>query len=238
MNKLKVGDIVSRKSYNKDILFKIRDIIEAPNQERIMILKGVELRIVADSPESDLEKVTVDSVEGLNKSFNDKIDKIVRNIIQERSASEQGKLTRSIDEEIRMSRHHFGRVGKVLHLDGDGEYLDLCLKIYEQLEIEATGKIIPESEQPKVIVELLREYNPDILVLTGHDSVHKENKDFHDIEGYKHSKYFVEAVRKARSYEPNMDELVIFAGACQSFFERIIDAGANFASSPHRTLMR
>ena len=31
-----------------------------------------------------------------------------------------------------------------------------------------------------------------------------------------------------------MDQLVIFAGACQSHFEAIIHAGANYASSPTR----
>ena len=31
-----------------------------------------------------------------------------------------------------------------------------------------------------------------------------------------------------------MDQLVIFAGACQSHFEALIRAGANFASSPSR----
>ncbi len=30
---------------------------------------------------------------------------------------------------------------------------------------------------------------------------------------------------------------VIFAGACQSYFEAIISAGANFASSPARILI-
>ena len=38
-------------------------------------------------------------------------------------------------------------------------------------------------------------------------------------------------------YEPDMDRLVIFAGACQSFYEKILEAGANFASSPGRTLI-
>ena len=32
-------------------------------------------------------------------------------------------------------------------------------------------------------------------------------------------------------------ELVIFAGACQSYFEEIMKAGANFASSPGRILI-
>lgn len=31
--------------------------------------------------------------------------------------------------------------------------------------------------------------------------------------------------------------MVIFAGACQSFFEAIIASGANFASSPARVLI-
>jgi len=105
------------------------------------------------------------------------------------------------------------------------------------LEIEAVGKNIPEKEQPKVLESLIREYSPDILILTGHDSINKDYKDFSDIDGYKNSKYFVEAVKKARSIEPNLDELVIFAGACQSHFEALISAGANFASSPHRTLI-
>ena len=33
---------------------------------------------------------------------------------------------------------------------------------------------------------------------------------------------------------PSLDQLVIFAGACQSHFEALIRAGANFASSPSR----
>jgi spore coat assembly protein len=33
------------------------------------------------------------------------------------------------------------------------------------------------------------------------------------------------------------DDLVIFAGACQSCYEAILDAGANFASSPNRVLI-
>lgn len=32
----------------------------------------------------------------------------------------------------------------------------------------------------------------------------------------------------------HLDQLVIFAGACQSHFESLIKAGANFASSPKR----
>ncbi|MFH4155732.1 sporulation peptidase YabG, partial [Acinetobacter baumannii] len=37
-----------------------------------------------------------------------------------------------------------------------------------------------------------------------------------------------------RKKYPSLDQLVIFAGACQSHFEALIRAGANFASSPSR----
>ena len=55
---------------------------------------------------------------------------------------------------------------------------------------------------------------------------------------YKNSKYFIETVKEARRYEREQGkEIVIFAGACQSYFEALIMAGANFASSPARILI-
>ena len=44
--------------------------------------------------------------------------------------------------------------------------------------------------------------------------------------------------KEARRYEKDTDSsLVIFAGACQSYFEALMQAGANFASSPARILI-
>ncbi len=236
MTNLKIGDIVARKSYDYDILFKITDIVADSNNKRTFILKGTNLRIVADSPEGDLKKVPLNKVNQFNKVFTKEINRIVKNILKERSENEFRGLTRSLSEYGRES-NHFGKPGRVLHLDGDGEYIDVCLKVYEQLDIEAMGKIVDEKDQPQIVGKLLREYNPDILILTGHDSILKGKEDFTDIENYRHSKYFVESIKEARKYESSMDELVIFAGACQSFFEVMIEAGANYASSPHRTLI-
>ena len=39
-------------------------------------------------------------------------------------------------------------------------------------------------------------------------------------------------MKLARIYQPDKDALVIFAGACQSYYEALIESGANFASSP------
>ena len=55
-----------------------------------------------------------------------------------------------------------------------------------------------------------------------------------DINNYKNSKNFVKAIKQARNYEKSHERLVIIAGACQSDYEDLIKAGANFASSPKR----
>ena len=54
----------------------------------------------------------------------------------------------------------------------------------------------------------------------------------------KNSKYFIETVKEARRYEREQaKDIVIYAGACESYFEALIMAGANFASSPARILI-
>ena len=128
--------------------------------------------------------------------------------------------------------------GKILHLDGDRKYSQKAFKYYQKMGLTAIVKNIPEYKQPKIIYSLLSYYNPDILVITGHDEMIRKNKEFNNIFNYKNSKYFIETVKKAREYEKNSkNELSIFAGACQSFYEALIMAGANFASSPARILI-
>ena len=53
-------------------------------------------------------------------------------------------------------------------------------------------------------------------------------------ETFENSGHFINAVKKARVYQPSKDSLVIFAGACQSYYQGLIESGANFASSPTR----
>ena len=65
----------------------------------------------------------------------------------------------------------------------------------------------------------------------------KKRNDIYNIDNYKNSSYYVQGVLEARRYEHNLDNLVIFAGACQSYYEAIVSAGANFASAPKRVLI-
>lgn len=238
---MKVGDLVVRKSYSKDITFKIIDIKE--NEEGITyILKGLHIRIIADSHEEDLEKVDDDFAGDKDKSFDSKINDIIKKVILSREQKNNQLMTRG-NEEDNLNRTEkekglvFGRPGRILHIDGDPSYMETCLKVYKQLNLNAVGIAISEKEQPFKILSLVKEYNPDIVVLTGHDGVLKDSKGMLDLNNYRNSKYFIESVKILRSYNSSYDELVIFAGACQSCYESILEAGANFASSPNRVLI-
>lgn len=236
MSKIKIGDIVARKSYGKDIFFKITDII-SDGYESVFTLKGISYRIEADAPESDLEVQSENSInEYRNRSFIE-AKRMTREIFtsRQREYSKKAVYRRTSND----SRREFSKPGKALHIDGDKDYLDTCLSEYEKLKVEVIGRYVPEKEQPAFVYNLLVEYKPDILVLTGHDGVIKSNgeNDYLSINNYRNSKYFVSSVKEARKYNSDLDGLVIFAGACQSMFDEIIKAGANFASAPYRVLI-
>lgn len=127
--------------------------------------------------------------------------------------------------------------GKILHLDGDKRYSEKTLRYYKKMGLNAVVKNISESKQPQFVIPLLSKYDPDILIITGHDSMINNGKNILDINNYRNSKYFVKSVINARKWQNSSDKLVIFAGACQSFYEAIMEVGADFASSPGRILI-
>ena len=229
-----IGDIVVRRSYDKDVTFKIIDIKEEDGK-KIYILKGINIRIIADSTKDDLEPVRDDYVGEQDKILNSRVKKAINSAITLRS-EEINRVSRA--PKISTSKElMFGRPGKILHVDGDSEYMETCLKVYKQLALDAVGKAVPEKDQPKVIVDLVKQIKPDIVVLTGHDGVMRNTSDYLDLNSYRNSKYYIEAIKELRNYNSSYDELVIFAGACQSCYECMLDAGANFASSPSRVLI-
>ncbi len=201
----KVGDLVTRKSHNHDTIFKIIEI-----DEEIAYLKGTYIRLYADSEISDLSL------------YKDDIDK------------EERKFLDSIEVKKLDRDDYFYLPGKILHIDGDDDYLNRCLDYYKKMNIAALGIKEKESDIPFVIRKLLEEYTPDIVVITGHDAYYKKKGGIDNLNAYKNSKNFVEAIKEARRYEKSHDKLIIIAGACQSDYEELIKAGANFASSPKR----
>ncbi|MFZ3131226.1 MAG: sporulation peptidase YabG [Desulfosporosinus sp.] len=220
-----VGDIVARFSHRQDIFFHIDQIHANLKGEGLAILKGLNLRLLADAPISDLIAKSPLEVASYEREDNKMIYQKLHKLTNQRKADVDDK------------NEFFEIPGRVLQLDGDQDYLSQCIKTYKQMGIEAKGICKSEMEQPRVIRKILQGNPTDILVLTGHDGFISGKKDFHSMDSYRSSRYFVESVLEARRFQHNRDALVIFAGACQSNYEAILSAGANFASSPKRMLI-
>lgn len=191
----KQGDLVTRISHDNDVIFKIEKIVDDK-----AYLKGVNVRLCADSEVSDLLLVTKKETSS-DRRFYDQIEHL-----------------RSFERS-----DYFYIPGKILHVDGDKEYLDRCLDFYKKANVLAFGVYSDEKQMASNIEKYLEDINPDIVVITGHDSLVKQN-----------SKYFKEAVKVCRRFQKDYDKLIIIAGACQSEYDMLIKAGANFASSPKK----
>lgn len=240
MQKIGPGDIVARISHQQDILFRVMELAEVEGKGMQAILRGLDVRLVADAPPQDLVRKNPSEISRSRQAYIRKNSDLMRRIFERRAEDHSRFFMRGPFSSVIAGgeeKDFFELPGTVLHLDGDKEYLEICRTTYNQLGIKATTLTVSERRQPELVTEYLKRYKPDILILTGHDGLIKNNKEFRDIKNYRHSRYFVEAVKKAREYEPNRDGLIIFAGACQSHYEALIEAGANFASSPGRVLI-
>ena len=170
---LNIGDLVTRNSYNNDVVFKITSI-----DNNNALLKGVNIRLIADSDIKDLKKHDTAETED-EKNFLDRLETSIN-------------LDRS---------DYFYLPGKILHIDSDKDYLKRCLDYYKKLNIWAMGINENEENIAENIIELLETYKPNIVVITGHDAYYKRKGKTNNINAYKNSNYFAKAIKKAREYE-------------------------------------
>ena len=86
-----IGDIVTRNSYKNDTFFEIVEI-----EGNIAYLKGINLRLYADSELSDLVKV------------------------DQKDVIDDERITKSITNTLNLDRNeYFYLPGKILHIDAD-----------------------------------------------------------------------------------------------------------------------
>ncbi len=196
-----IGDIVTRKSYNNDVVFKIINIIG-----NNAILKGLDVRLIADSNLEDLVISNSNSSDDFADNIGEDLDR----------------------------NDFFYLPGRILHIDGECDYLERCLKLYKKYNVLAYGVCIKENKMKDEIIKHLESIKPDILVITGHDAYNNKKGNIDDINAYMNSSNFIDTVVEARKYERAHDKLIIIAGACGSYYEALIKNGANFASSPKR----
>ena len=155
-----IGSLVTRNSHGNDLIFTITDIIDD-----VYYLKGLNIRLVADATKDDLKKYEDGDIED-EKEFLDRI-----------------KPVNDLDRD-----DYFYLPGKILHIDGDKEYLDRCLDYYEKANIWAMGINEKEEDIPFKIRDLLEEYKPNIVIITGHDAYYNEkNKEYNDEIDYRNT---------------------------------------------------
>lgn len=164
MKSIKIGDVVGRKSYKKDIIFRVKNIINT-EKESIAILTGVTKRVEADSNLDDLELIEKDRV---RKEMEEIDSKIQTRVSEAKIANVDENYIIGILTQSRKSQEKL-ITGKILHLDGDKKYSERSYRYYRRLGLNAIVKNIPEYKQPKEVYSLLQMYKPDILVITGHD---------------------------------------------------------------------
>ncbi|MFK7696848.1 sporulation peptidase YabG [Paenibacillus sp. HJGM_3] len=232
---MKQGDLVVRKSYGGDVIFKIHSM-----ESRRAVLSGVDYRLVADSPIQDLmpmREARPAQQAQTQRKVNESLRELARFRVWQR---ERNQASWSGNQQPGTGQPAFFEMpGKVLHLDGDPNYLRKSMMLYGEFRVPAEGFYVTESEMPRALQRLLPQVKPNIVVVTGHDAIVKNAKeqDIGSLASYKHSHHFVDCVRRARDYERSLDTMTVIAGACQSHFEALLQAGANFASSPARILI-
>ena len=180
-------------------------------EENTLFIKGVNHRIN--------RIVSVDEVQKASLSFIEKEKEYTKKILFK---------TKNIF--VRNDKVKKYLPGKILHIDGDKEYLDKCKELYDEAKLYSLPICIKEDEVERKLENILDKFNPDIIVITGHDLF--QGDDPKNLLQYKNTKYFMNAVKKIRKIMRN--DCVVIAGACQSNFEALIASGADYASSPKR----
>lgn len=154
MNKIRKGDIVGRKSYEKDIIFVVERIIKTNSHQGIAILKGLTMRIQADSPLEDLELIEPQKVQEQVRTLEEKVEKRIQ------------KQEKKLKQNYLFREKIIIYTGKILHLDGDKKYSEKSRRYYKKLGLNAIVRNIPERRQQLSVGALVQRYKPDILVIT------------------------------------------------------------------------
>lgn len=149
LNSVKTGDIVSRKSYNNDVVFIVNRVIK----NKTAILTGLTTRLKADAYIEDLKILDKKEVEKSLKSIDSRI-------VQETNS----KVIQKNSIFVRTNKIIY--TGRILHLDGDKRYSEKSNMYYKKMGLNAIVRNIPENRQANSVNTLIERYNPDILVVT------------------------------------------------------------------------
>ena len=133
----------------------------------------------------------------------------------------------NLDDLVTRKSYNNDIVFKVIKIENDIAYLK-GVEVRLLADAQITDLVLYKEE-------IRDDFDVEIIETdSGHDAFNKKKGNINDISSYKNSLNFIKSVKVARKFEKSHDKLVIIAGACQSDYEELIKAGANYASSPKR----
>src|SRR5690625_1054681 len=165
---LLAGELVTRKSYDNDILFKIKKI-----KDDTAILRGVEYRLEADAPVEDLVRIEDRELKERRQLGKEKEEFSYRLFRQDYQLMKEKREFEST-EGYKQKVSFFRLPIKVLHLDGDPIYLKKCIGLYQRLGIQVHGVHLNEKDMPTEVGDLIEKVQPEVVVVTEHDAYFKK----------------------------------------------------------------
>lgn len=123
MENFRIGDVVARKSYNYDILFKIVNIYH----NGMVDLQGLTVRIVADAPEYDLKHIDKEEVNrritNAERTRYARMNRCYKNMTRNKRGNTFYNMNNQNmyydNPNIYKKEEVYKKPGIVLHLDGD-----------------------------------------------------------------------------------------------------------------------
>lgn len=201
--------------------FNINDLVNYHNEKEIYVIKEIkEDNIVISGYTHRVKRIVKKEDITLAKKEDILLEQV--NTQKKKERLLKRKKTRNVNRVL---------YGRILHIDGDKDFLESCMDLYQEMNIPYDGIYLNEKDVKYQIETLLLQSTPDIIVITGHDVYNGKGKK--NINNYQNSQNFVDAIRIIRQHF-NQDSVVIIVGACGSHFEALIASGANFSSSPKR----
>ncbi|MDI5790726.1 sporulation peptidase YabG [Bacillus licheniformis] len=193
-------------------------------------MHGDEVRLIADAHLGDLEIVR-EAERQMRKREEETRMKESLDLLRQDYKLLHDKHEYRATNQYNNQQQYFHMPGRVLHLDGDSAYLKSVWRSTKRSGFLYTA-FIAMKEMSSVIEELIDEYRPDLLVITGHDAYSKQKGDINNLDAYRHSKIYRNRSKARRKFP-----ILISSSFCRRMpvpFESLIRAGANFASSPSR----
>ena len=172
---IQLNQIVGRKSYKCDIPFRVIRIYKL-NGKPYCLLYGEDIRLIADAPLDDLVVLDHQRRNELLAPYQELVEQsnyLFRQDHQFLKEKKEYEATAGSLPDFQL----FQLPGRVLHIDGDPNYLKKCLALYKKLGVPVFGIYCDEKDMPDQVPVWVDQFRPDILVITGHDSYSKQKEN-------------------------------------------------------------